>query len=65
MLPMTSDAIRYSGHSVDQARPSHPGRLSRLLFKVLPLWNGSNRLEKPRRSIDRELQEREPIDLWS
>ena len=63
MLPTTSNGIRYSEHLVSQARPSHLGKLSRLLLKFCPLWPGGNRLEKPRRSIDRELQEREPMHL--
>jgi hypothetical protein len=63
MLPMTSKGIRYSEHERAQERSSPPGKLSRFLLKFRPLWNGSYALEKPRRSIDRELQEREPIDL--
>jgi len=63
MLPTTSDAIRNSDHWIDQARSSHPKRLSRLLLKLLPLWYGGYGLKTPRRSIDRELQEREPMDL--
>ncbi len=60
MLSQTSNAIRNSEHEIGQARSSHPGKLSRLLLKFL---NGDYGLQKPRRSIDRELQEREPIDL--
>ena len=63
MLPSTSNGIRYSEHETSQARSSHPGKLSRLLLKFRPLWNGDHGLQRPRRSIDRELQEREPIDL--
>ena len=63
MLPTTSNGIRNSEHEISQARPSHSGKLSRLLHKFRPLWQGDYGLEKPRRSIDRELQEREPMDL--
>jgi hypothetical protein len=63
MLPTTSNGIRYSEHEINQARSSHPGKLSRLLLKIRPLWQGDYGLQKPRRSIDRELQEREPMDL--
>lgn len=64
MLSTTSNAIRNSEHEISQARSSHPGKLSRLLFKIRPLFNGDYGLEKPRRSIDRELQEREPMDWF-
>jgi hypothetical protein len=63
MLSTTSNGIRFSEHEISQARSSHPGKLSRLLLIIRPLFNGDNGLQKPRRSIDRELQEREPIDL--
>jgi hypothetical protein len=63
MLSMTSNGIRYSEHEINQARSSHPGKLSRLLFIIRPLWEGDSGLQKPRRSIDRELQERWPTDL--
>ena len=63
MLPTTSNGIRSSEHEISQARSSHPGKLSRLLLKFRPLLNGDNGLQRPRRAIDRELQEREPIDL--
>ena len=63
MLSTTSNGIRNSEHEISQARSSHPGKLSRLLLKFRPLWQGDYGLQKPRRSIDRELQEREPIDL--
>ena len=65
MLSTTSNGIVNSEHE-SQARSSHPGKLSRLFLKFRPLFNGDggNRLlQKPRRSIDRELQEREPMDL--
>jgi hypothetical protein len=63
MLPTTSNGIRYSEHEISQASSSYPGKLSRLLFKIPRLWEGDNGLQKPRRSIDRELQERWPTDL--
>jgi hypothetical protein len=63
MLPARSIGIRLSESETSQARSSPPGKLSRFLLKFRPLWNGNYGLEKPRRSIDRELQEREPIDL--
>jgi len=63
MLPTTSNGIRNSEHEISQAGSSHSGKLSRLLLKFRPLWQGDYGLQKPRRSIDRELQEREPMDL--
>jgi hypothetical protein len=63
MLPIMSNGIRYSEHEISQARSSYPGKLSRLLFMFRPLWEGDNGLRKPRRSIDRELQENWPTDL--
>ena len=63
MLPTTLNGSRYSAHEISQAESSHPGRLSRLLIKLLPLWYGGYSLQTPRRSIDRELQEREPMEL--
>ncbi len=63
MLPTTSNGIRYSEHEISRARSSPSGKLSRFLLKFRPLWNGNYGLQKPRRSIDRELQEREPMDL--
>ena len=64
MLPTMSNGIRYfSEHEISQARSSNPGKLSRLLFKIRPLWEGESFLQKPRRAIDRELQERWPTDL--
>jgi hypothetical protein len=63
LLLTTSNGISHSEHEISQPRPSHLGKLSRLLLKFWPLWPRDYRLEKPRRSIDRELQEREPMDL--
>ena len=63
MLSTTSNGIYAAEHEISQARSSHPGKLSRLLLKFRPLFNGADGLQKPRRSIDRELQEREPMDL--
>ncbi len=63
MLPARSNGIRYSELEISQARSSHLGKLSRLLLKFCPLWPRNYRLKKPRRSIDRELQESEPMDL--
>ncbi len=63
MLSATSNGIRYSADEISQARSSRPGKLTRLLLKFRPLWQGDYGLQKPRRSIDRELQEREPTDL--
>lgn len=63
MLSTTSNGIRYSEHEISQARSSHPGKLSRLLFIIRPLWEGDYGLQKPRRSIDRELQEYWPTEL--
>ncbi len=60
MLPTTSKGVRYSEHENGQGRPSPPGKLSRFLLKFRPLWNGNYGLQTPRRSIDRELQERWP-----
>ena len=63
MLPTTSNEIRHSEHEISQAGSSHPGKLSRLLLKFR-LFDGNSGLQKPRRSIDRELQEREPTDWF-
>jgi hypothetical protein len=63
MLSTTSNGIENSEHE-SQATSSHSGKLSRLLLKFRrPLVNTTFGLQKPRRSIDRELQEREPMDL--
>ena len=62
MLPTASNEIRSSEHETSQARPSHPGKLSRLVFILRPLWYSEYYLQKPRRSIDRDLQERWPTD---
>ena len=63
MLSTMANGIHYAEHEIGQARSSRPGKLSRLLVKFRPLWQGDDGLQKPQRSIDRELQEREPIDL--
>ena len=63
MLPSTSNGIRYSEHEISDAVSSHPGKLSRLLLKFRPPWRPDNFLQKPRRAIDRDLQERWPIEL--
>ena len=63
MLPTTSNGIRYCEHEISQARSSHSGKLTRLLLNFRPLWQRDYGLQNPRRSIDRELQEREPMDL--
>jgi len=63
MLPTASNGIRYSEHEINQARSSHPGKLSRLLLKLRPHWHVDYFTQKPRRSIDRELQERWPVDV--
>lgn len=60
MLATTSKGVRCSEHEKGQARSSPPGKLSRFLLKFRPLWNGNYDLQTPRRSIDRELQERWP-----
>ena len=64
MLPTASNGISYSEHEIVQARSSHLGKLSRLLSKFRPLLKGGeDGFQKPRRSIDRDLQERWPIEL--
>ena len=63
MLPTASNGISYSEHEIVQARSSHLGKLSRLLLRFRPLLKGGDDLQKPRRSIDRDLQERWPTDL--
>jgi hypothetical protein len=63
MLPITSNAIRYTEHEAGQVRSSHPGMLGRLFLKFRPPWHADYFFQKPRRSIDRDLQERWPIDL--
>jgi Uri superfamily endonuclease len=62
MLSTTSNGIGSSEHEISGARSSHPGRLSRLLLMFRPPWHVDYFLQKPRRSIDRDLQERWPID---
>jgi hypothetical protein len=62
MLQTTSNGIRYPEPETIQARSSHLGKLSRLLLIFRPLFRDYG-LQKPRRSIDRELQEFEPMDL--
>lgn len=63
MLPSTSNGIRYSEHEISDAVSSHPGKLSRLLLKFRQPWRPDNFLQKPRRAIDRDLQEQWPTDL--
>lgn len=60
MIPTRSNGIRRSERESSQASSSPPGKLSSFLLKFRPLWNGNYGLQKPRRSIDRELQERWP-----
>ena len=62
MLPTASNVTGYSANEIDQARSSYPGKLSRLLSIFRPTWHVSHLTQKPRRSIDRELQEHWPID---
>ena len=62
MLPNVSNGLRSSEHEINQARPSHPGVLSRLFLKFRPPWHSDNFFQKPRRSIDRDLQEQWPTD---
>jgi hypothetical protein len=63
MLPTKSNAIRNSEHEINPATSSHPGKLSRLLLKFRSPWHWDYPVQRPRRSIDRELQERWPVDL--
>ncbi|MGB8685018.1 MAG: hypothetical protein WCD12_19220 [Candidatus Binatus sp.] len=62
MLPTVSNGVRASEHEINQARPSHPGKLGRLFLKFRPTWHSDYFCQKPRRSIDRDLQERWPTD---
>jgi hypothetical protein len=62
MLPTRSNGIRYWGNEIIQARSSRSGKLNRLLLKFRPLWQRDYVLQNPRRSIYREVQEREPTD---
>ena len=62
MLPTVSNGIRSSEHEISQARPSHPGVLSRLLLRLRPPWHADYFLQKPRRAVDRDLQEQWPVD---
>jgi Uri superfamily endonuclease len=63
MLQTTSNGIPYSEHEIVQAVSSHPGKLSRLFNKLRrPNWHVDYFFQKPRRAIDRELQERWPTD---
>ena len=63
-LQTASGTIGKSHLETIQPQLARVGRLSRLLFKIRPLWDHSGILAKPRRSIDRELQEKEPYDLY-
>jgi len=62
MLPNVSNGLRSSEHEINQARPSHPGVLSRLFLKFRPTWHSDRFFQKPRRAIDRDLQEQWPTD---
>jgi hypothetical protein len=62
MLPIESNGIRSSEHEINQARPSHPGMLGRLILKFRPPWHSDYFFQKPRRAIDRDLQEHWPTD---
>jgi hypothetical protein len=62
MLPTESNGLRSSEHGNNQARPSHPGVLSRLLLRFRPPWHADYFLQKPRRAVDRDLQEQWPVD---
>jgi hypothetical protein len=62
MLPIESNGIRSSEHEINEARPSHPGVLSRLILKFRPPWHSDYFFQKPRRAIDRDLQEHWPTD---
>ena len=65
MLQTISNGIRYSEHEIAQAVSSHPGKLSRLLLKLRrPPWHADYFFQKPRRAIDRELQEHWPMELF-
>lgn len=63
MLQAASDVIRRPDLEMSRAKSSSAGRLGRLILIFRPWWNHGSAFEKPRRSIDRELQEWEPIDL--
>jgi hypothetical protein len=62
MLPTTSNGIRHTEPEIEHATSSHPGKLSRLLHKFRPAWHVDYFFQKPRRAIDRDLQERWPTD---
>jgi len=62
MLPTGSNGVRASEHEIGPARPSHPGMLGRLFLKFRPTWHVDYFFQKPRRSIDRDLQEQWPTD---
>jgi hypothetical protein len=64
MLPTTSNAIHNSQRENGKAKPAHPGMLSRLLLKFRPHWHADNFVHKPRRAVDRDTQERWPIDWY-
>jgi hypothetical protein len=64
MLQTTSIGSHNPEPSTSQAKSSHPGRFSRLLLKLRPLWHENYGLQRPRRSIDREAQEYAPDDLF-
>ncbi len=62
MLLTDSNGLRSPEHEISHARPSHPGVLSRLLLRFRPPWHADYFFQKPRRSIDRDLQEHWPTD---
>ncbi len=62
-MQTTSDVVRESDLETSRAKHSRSGRLGRLLVKIRPLWQAGPAFEPPRRSVDRELQEYEPMDL--
>jgi len=64
MLLTTSNGIDAAEHEISQARPSHPGKLSRLFLILRPPWHVDYALQKPRRAIDRDLQEQWPTDYY-
>ena len=62
MLPTVSNGIRSSEHEINPGKTFAPGVLSRLLLKFRPPWHADYFFQKPRRSIDRDLQEQWPTD---
>jgi hypothetical protein len=63
-MQTASDVVGESDLEMSRTKHSRSGRLGRLLVKIRPLWQAGPSFERPRRSVDRELQEYEPMDFF-